>query len=329
MGGQRLFARKRPTLAAALALAAIAPGCRSDPSHGAAPGQPVELVEIERDAVERINADLVAGPLTMDVGILVPSNLDPDFDLVSVPQLLDGIRSAKEIFGAVDVQIRLLWVKTGPVPMEHLSITSTALPTEPGSKHAGMYTNLARNLKPLSEGARAAFDALVPREENGDRTIYLVVLQDVFYPYFAPTESGGDFVPTVTPTSGLSFPPYIHGDRLPRHLRGVITISNLTRGANRFKTVAHEIGHKTLNVSHEYGQIDPEFEVVGEGGLMIYGSGVEISSGESGRWHRERLELSPFLYREDESGKRAWNPDFEEGGHYFDPIYGDFVVRER
>ncbi|QDV09860.1 hypothetical protein Poly30_54200 [Planctomycetes bacterium Poly30] len=321
-------------LAATLALAAVSHGCRSAPAHGGTRGtspdfiEPLDLVEIERDAVLRINADLVPGPLTMDVAIVIPSNLDPGFDLVSVPQMLDGIRSAKEIFGAVGVQIRLLWVKTGPVPDQHLSITSTDLLTGPGSKHAGMYTNFQRHPRPLSAGARAAFESLVPRDEANDRTLYLVVLQDVFYPFFASSGAGNDLVPTVTPTSGLSFPPYIHGREIPRRLRGVITISNLTAGANRFKTIAHEIGHKTLNVSHEYRTIDPEFEVVGEGGLMIYGAGVEIPSGADGRWHRERLERSPFLYREDESGKKLWNPDFEDGGHYFDPIYGDFVVGE-
>jgi len=323
MDAQGLQARLT-VLGAALALLLL--GCRPGPPHGEVSGAPLSLATIEDDAVQRINADLVPGPLTMDVGIIIPSNLDPGFDRVSVRQMLDGIRSAKEIFGAVGVQIRLLWVKTGPVPEEHLSITSTALPAEPGSQHVGMYTNLQRDPKPLSEGARAAFEALVPRDDESDRTIYLVVLQDVFYPYYAPSESGDDFVPTVTPTSGLSFPPYIHGREIPRHLRGVITISNLTVGANRFKTIAHELGHKTLNVSHEYGTTAPEFEVVGDGGLMIYGSGVEIPSGAEGRWHRERLELSPFLYREDESGKKIWNPDFEQGGHYFDPIYRDFVV---
>lgn len=49
---------------------------------------------------------------------------------------------------------------------------------------------------------------------------------------------------------------------------------------------------------------------------MIYGAVVEISGGEEGRWHRERLERSPFLYRSDATGQRSWNPDFEEGGHY-------------
>lgn len=322
------FGKRERMRAAALgtALAAFSIGCHSGGPESGARLETVQLSSIEQETVEEINADLVPGPLTMDVGIIVPSNFDPGFDLVSVPQMLDGIRSAKEIFGAVNVQIRLLWVKTGAIPEEHLSITSTAIPAEPGSKHVGMYTHLKRSPKPLSEGARAAFEALIPRSQDSHRTIYLVALQDVFYPYFGPSESGDDLVPMVTPTSGLSFPLYIHGSEMPRRLRGVITISNLTRGENRFKTIAHEIGHKTLNVSHEYRGTDPRFEVVGEGGLMIYGSGVEIPSGAEGRWHRERLELSPFLYREDESGRKTWNPDYEEDGHYFDPIYGDLVV---
>ena len=30
---------------------------------------------------------------------------------------------------------------------------------------------------------------------------------------------------------------------------------------------------------------------------MIYGQGEEIPSGEKGRWHLERLLLSPFIYK--------------------------------
>jgi hypothetical protein len=328
MGSRRRNGFSGWVLGTAIALAALPGGCKAV-TGSVGRSEPSALKTIEQAAVAEINADLVRGPLTMDVGIIVPSNLDTGFDLVSVPQMLDGIRSAKKIFGAVDVQIRLLWVKSGPVPEEHLSITSTPMLTEPRSQHVGMYTHLKRHPKALSEGALAAFEALVPREQSSNRTIYLVVLQDVFYPFFAPRPPGDDLVAAVTPTSGLSFPPYIHGAQIPRHLRGVISISNLTRGKSRFKTIAHEIGHKTLNVSHEYRQTAPEFEVIGEGGLMLYGAGVEIPSGRDGRWHRERLELSPFLYREDEAGKKTWNPDFQEGGHYFDPIYGSFTIAER
>ena len=59
---------------------------------------------------------------------------------------------------------------------------------------------------------------------------------------------------------------------------------------------------------------------------MLYGDGEDIPSGKDGRWHLERLQLSPFLYRVDENGEKQWNPDYKEGGHYYDPIYGDHVV---
>jgi len=328
--------------AAGLALALVA-GCASTQTPRSAPhveatraevdpskvdppeAKQVPLVELARAEVDTLNADLRPGPLTMDVAILIPSNLDPGFDRVSVEQLLDGIRSAKEIFAAVDVQLALRWVKTGPLDPRYLSISYTETPKRPPAKDLAFYRRMQRYPRQLSEEALAAFDSFVPKEPNNARTIYLVVLQDVFYPYFEATESG-DFALRITPTSGLSFPPYMLGSEIPRRLRGVIAISNLTKGANRFKTIAHEIGHKTINVSHEYRTIAPEFEVVGEGGLMIYGAGTEIPSGEEGRWHRERLERSPFLYRFDASGHRTWNADYEDGGHYFDPIYGDKVI---
>ena len=59
---------------------------------------------------------------------------------------------------------------------------------------------------------------------------------------------------------------------------------------------------------------------------MLYGTGEDIPSGRDGRWHLERLRISPFLYRLGADGSRQWNPDYREGGHYYDPIYGDYVV---
>ncbi|MEE2707325.1 MAG: hypothetical protein VX988_09750, partial [Planctomycetota bacterium] len=81
------------------------------------------------------------------------------------------------------------------------------------------------------------------------------------------------------------------------------------------------------NVSHEHRKIGPQFEVRGEGGLMIYGRGTEIPSGEAGRWHKERLHLSPFIYRTKKDGTHQFNADYRESGHYYDPLYGDKVIR--
>ena len=127
------------------------------------------------------------------------------------------------------------------------------------------------------------------------------------------------------PTGGLSLPAYLFETRMPRRIRGVITVCRHKGDVGRL--LAHELGHKLINVSHEYREIGPQFEVRGEGGLMIYGKGTEIASGKAGRWHRERLQLSPFVYRLDSQGRRQWNGDYREGGHYYDPIYGDKVVR--
>jgi hypothetical protein len=48
---------------------------------------------------------------------------------------------------------------------------------------------------------------------------------------------------------------------------------------------------------------------------MLYGSGREISGGALGRWHRERLSLSPYLYRFS-NGTKVWNRGFFKDGYY-------------
>lgn len=106
----------------------------------------------------------------------------------------------------------------------------------------------------------------------------------------------------------------------------MITITNLSKPSRLRRTIAHEIGHKAMNVSHEYKATDPAHEIYDEGGLMLYGSGEDIPSGREGRWHLERLLMSPFVYRRDAEGKKVWNEDYKEGGHYYDPLYGEKVV---
>ena len=81
-----------------------------------------------------------------------------------------------------------------------------------------------------------------------------------------------------------------------------------------------------INVSHEYKETHPGFEVFADGGLMLYGDGIDIPSGEGGRWHLERLKLSPYLYILDTNANKVYNEDYKEDGHYYDPLYGDFVV---
>jgi hypothetical protein len=314
-----------------LALGACTASSSLPPSMQAAPQPAVSRVAWtaapEVDLAE-INRDIAPGKLTLDVGIYFPSNLDPTFDMVSLPRLLESFRAAKAIFAPTGVQLNLLFVKTGPVDPRFLAITATEMPRVPRTEYVNPYEHSLRHPSELTQHARAAFESIVEARPNGDRTVYLVVLQDVFLPFLEVSE-GRNWVAKSVRTGGLSFPSYSFPGTIPAHYRGVITISNLAR-ADRFRrTVAHEIGHKVINVSHEHRDIDPGHEVFSEGGLMVYGSGEEIPPGREGRWHLERLLVSPYLYRLNADGSKTWNPDYREGGHYYDPIYGEHVVRFR
>lgn len=276
------------------------------------------------DVVERINGDLRPDVPTVDVAIYYPSNLDAHFSQ-KVPldgALIEQFVRAKEIFAAAGVQLNLLWVKTGAIDPAFLEIQSNDMTGRtPGGAHVNMYRDNLRESSSLSPEARQAFDSIVETDPDNDRTIYLVILQNVFMSFFERVDERTWQIRTIS-TGGLSFPSYSYGN-IPRRLRGVITID---KDDPLKRIVAHELGHKLMNVSHEYREIDPQHEVRAEGGLMLYGSGTDIAAGREGRWHRERLHLSPYVYRRSRDGRKTWNPDYREGGHYYDPIYGDKIV---
>jgi hypothetical protein len=39
--------------------------------------------------------------------------------------------------------------------------------------------------------------------------------------------------------------------------------------------------------------------------------------------------MSPFIYRMRDDGSKQWSPGCKEGGHYYDALYGNKVVRLR
>ncbi len=297
---------------------------RSPPSTRAAAAT-VAWSEVDSIDVDAFNADLEPGALTMDVGVYFPSNLDPGFDLVTLPRVMESLRAAKEIYAPTGVQIRLLWVKTGELDPRHFAIRSSEFPGVPNGGYVNMYEHARRHPSIPTQGALDAFEAIIEPTPEAHRTLFLVVLQDVFYPFTEVAEGRNWTVKSVR-TGGLSWPTYSYVGTMPERFRGVITLSNLKRPDRYRRTIAHEIGHKVMNVSHEYRETHPGHEVYADGGLMLYGDGEEIPSGEAGRWHLERLRLSPFLYRLGADGAREWNADYREEGHYYDPIYGEYVV---
>ena len=311
--------------AAVLALGGMSAQAASPAAAATARAKPVAWKPAESVDLAGFNKDLVPDTPTMDVVIYFPSNFDPAFKKVTLPRMLESLKAAKEIFKPAGVQINLVAVRTGAIDPSFLAIQSNEIPRVPDTEYANTYESMRRHPSELTELARNAFESIIEPHKDNARMIYLVALQDVFFPFLEVAE-GRNWTVKMVRTGGLSFPSYSYVN-MPPKLRGVITITNLSRPDRYRRTVAHEIGHKVMNVSHEYKETHPAHEVFAEGGLMLYGKGEDIPSGEAGRWHRERLHMSPYLYRLRSDGSKQWNPDYKEGGHYYDALYGDKVIR--
>lgn len=316
----------RYLLAASAALLLTGPHGQALHAQSVSPSsRPVAWKAADSVDIAAFNKDLVPGKPTMDIGVYLPSNFDPAFNKVTLPGILDGIRAAKEIYKPAGVQINLLWVRTGAIDPRFLAIQSNEIPRVPDTEYINSYESSKRHPTELTDLARDAFRSMIEPDKDNARTIYLVALQDVIMPFIEPSE-GRNWTIKMVRTGGLSFPSYSYLNTIAPAFRGVITITNLSTPSRARRTIAHELGHKVMNVSHEYKTTNPAHEVFAEGGLMLYGAGEDIPSGKEGRWHLERLLMSPFLYRLGSDGRKKWNPDYKEGGHYYDPLYGDKVV---
>ncbi len=313
-------------MAASAAVLLAAPGAPALAHPALEPLKPVAWTTVASVDLKAFNKDVVAGRPTIDVGVYLPSNFDPGFDKISLPRMLDAVRAAKEIYARAGMQINLLWVKTGEIDPRRLAIQSNEIPGVPDTEYVNSYEASKRHPSVPTEMALSAFESIVEPHPDNARTVYLIGLQDVIFP-FTELSEGRNWTIKMVRTGGLSFPSYSYYGTLPERLRGVITISNLSTPTRQRRTVAHEIGHKVMNVSHEYKTTDPAHEVYDNGGLMLYGDGEDIPSGAEGRWHYERLHMSPYVYRLSADGKKVWNPDYKDGGHYYDPLYGEKVVR--
>lgn len=283
------------------------------------PAESVDLAEM--------NSDLVAGDPTVDVAVYYPSNLDLlHHEKVNIGLLEHGFREAKRVFGDAGVQLKLVAFQTGWLDPRFFAVDSTISSDElPSLRFVNMYRGAERRPSRLSADSLEAFESIIGDDPGNDRIVHLVVLQDVFMTFYEELDFR-TWQPKTISTGGLSFPGYMYGATLPRHLRGVITITDLVKSEDSWKTIAHELGHKLMNVSHEYRDVSPQHEVNADGGLMLYGKGTEILSGAEGRYHHERLHVSPYVYRMAEGGSKEWNPDYIEDGFYYDPIYDGISV---
>ena len=283
--------------------------------------------EVKSIDVRAINKDVKPGKPTVDIGIYYAANFDEKFvEAVPLSGIMKEFMQAKKIYSKAGVQLNLLWVKSGELDPKYFSLqVSNLQASKPDDGYLNMYKEAVRQPNILSDHAQSAFETIIEPDENNNRTLYLIALQGVYMHYYDGDEKGRNWNSTLVRTGGLSFPSYMHGSTIPNRIRGVITLSRYDD--KNHKIIAHELGHKLMNVSHEYKSVSPQHEIRMNGGLMVYGTGLEIPSGAEGRWHKERLHLSPYLYRADKNGNRVWNEDYKEEGFYYDSLYGDKVVQ--
>lgn len=299
-------------------------GCSDNSRQDVASLEDVQIVETI--STSDWNVDLVAKKPTVDVGIYLPQTDDERYNMrVPLDTLMSRFEYAKDIFNGVGVQLNILWIKKYEVPdTSWLTIQSNVMQGKPGeTAPQNMYDRMGVQQSQLSTNAEQVLEAIIEQDELNDRTVYVVGLRDVFMSFYELNDES-EWILETMPTNALSFPTYSLEDRIPRRIRGVISIQNAFISR---KVIAHELGHKLINVSHEYRDLDPQHEIDAEGGLMVYGEGIDIPSGKTGRWHLERLMLSPFIYRINESGERVYNPDYASTGSYFDAIYEGYTVR--
>ena len=172
----------------------------------------------------------------------------------------------------------------------------------------------------LTDTIKMAFEDFVHDEEKRTRTIFVVPLKGVKIVFAQKNTDGTWKISNPVATGALSFPSYILQDRIPKKYRGIISMEQ-SSGV----TLAHELGHKLINVSHEGLGVSPAFSGTSIPGLLGYGGSTTIYGGQSGRWHQERLLLSPYLYKKNGT-TITYNPDYAGDGSYGDAIYGGYVM---
>jgi len=276
---------------------------------------PVTIVE-EHD-ISGLNKPLADDLLTADIVIFYSDNSE-----VTWEEMKEEFTKADSIFRANGVQLNLKKAVKVDYPASWAGLAtgeSTNVPTD--DLVLDFYEMMDYEQEVLPDSLESILNAFLADEDNRERTIFIVPLNDLTVSWYERDEDHA-WQKVTSPTSAISFPPYLFADRIPKHLRGVISFQRSKPGR---RVMAHELGHKLINVSHEGLNVCPQGSGTGVPGLMGYDDETEIHSGEAGRWHLERLLLGPFLYRMGD-GEKVWNEEYQNGGTYDDPIYEGLIM---
>ena len=126
-------------------------GCTNSsntPSYSADSKPNVNWSHIDTIDINEINSDLVNGKPTVDIGIYFPSNLDSTFTKVTFNKMIESFLFAKEIFKPTDVQLNLLFAKTGNINSSYLSIQSNETPGIPDTEYVLSLIHISEPTRP-------------------------------------------------------------------------------------------------------------------------------------------------------------------------------------
>lgn len=266
--------------------------------------------------ISGMNDTLMDNVLTADIVLFHSDQMAMSWNTLKAE-----FNTADAAFRAVGVQLNLKKAVNVSFPQEWNNQLAYSLLDLPDSAVNPQFYDMYYTTKPtLTDTMNIAFEDFTHDEENKSRTIFIIPLKGVSIVFAQQNTDKTWKISNPVATGALSFPGYILHNRVPRNYRGIITMEQ-SSGV----TLAHELGHKLINVSHEGLSVSPAFSGNSIPGLLGYGNSTTIYGGQSGRWHQERLLLSPFLYKIS-NGTKTYNPDYAVDGAYADPIYGSFVM---
>lgn len=152
--------------------------------------------------------------------------------------------TADAAFRAVGVQLNLKKAVNVTFPAEWNNQLSYNILGLPDSGVIPAFYDMYNTTKStLTDTIEMAFKDFTYDEKNKAKTLFIVPLKGVKIVYAQKNLDNSWKVSNPVATGALSFPTYILHDRVTRNYRGVITMEQ-SSGV----TLAHELGHKLINV---------------------------------------------------------------------------------
>ena len=149
----------------------------------------------------------------VDIKVYIPTDLKIDENALQTE-----IKNAQTIFAAVGIRLNFRLPSKVKIPALDLSMTGHGPQNISNSKEKRFYKKLEQEKHILSDQTLRVFSSVVRDEKNADRIIHVILLNELNSIFYVGQKK------KVFKTGAQSFPPYLMQDRIPRKLRGVISL---------------------------------------------------------------------------------------------------------